>query len=219
MSSIQELIDTKLAKKNEGEFEKRNTGKYHPSSLGRCYRMQYWQRKGEKPSNPPDARTLRVFQAGHLFHDFIQQYLPKHEVEVVCEAKNIKGSADIVTDDTVIDIKSQHSRAFWWMKKKGADIRKEKYNNWLQVACYAFILDKPKLRLVFISKDDLCITEYNDTLANWSEELTKEVRTLDGIWEEDVLPAATPRCYNGKECDYCNFKSKCKEKEDESKSN
>jgi hypothetical protein len=100
--------------------------------------------------------------------------------------------------------------------KAGKDIGQMFYNNWLQVMIYALILGKPRARLIFVSKDDLCIQEYSLPLDDfWKRELDTELKTIRFIWEKKALPLASPRLYGGKEtkkeCEYCQFKDKCKE--------
>jgi CRISPR/Cas system-associated exonuclease Cas4 (RecB family) len=95
------------------------------------------------------------------------------------------------------------------MAKKQYDIKKERNTNWLQLASYAKILNKPKISLVFISKDDLCIVEYVEFTKNWIENLEAEYKTLNDFWNSKILPPAKPRAYNGKECQYCNYKDLC----------
>ena len=189
------------------------SGKFTPSFLGRCYRAQIWKRRGEKPTNPPDVRTLRVFKVGKLFHEFVQSYLPPHQVEVKVETEDIIGFADIVTNEEVMDIKTVHSRAFWHMAKSNYDITKEKFTNILQVMTYAYLLKKPKGRLIFISKDDLCVEEYGFHIDVWGEKVEKELKTLRSWWDSGGLPPAEPRAYGGKECSYCNFRDLCEKTE------
>ena len=208
---IQKLIDEALLKEQESRKDRVRSGLWSPSSLGRCFRAQYWNRKNEPVTNPIESRVLRVFKCGKLFHNFVQEFLPEHQVEVKIQSEDILGYADIVTEDTVFDIKSMHSRGFWYMDKEGYDVKKEKYPNWLQLACYGVLLKKPKLCLVMVSKDDLCIAEYVQFTKDWEEDLNKELSTLRKHWVEG-LPKPEPRCYNGKECTYCGFQTKCKGK-------
>jgi hypothetical protein len=207
---IQDLIDTSLSEKQSLRDKKDPSGYISPSGFGGCFRKQYWQRKGEVKSNPIDARTLRMFQCGNLFHDFVQQFLPVHQVEVPCEVDDVRGRADIVTADTVYDIKSQHSKSFFYMNKEGYDVKKEKYGNWLQLACYAQILKKPNIVLVIISKDDLCIAEYHDETNQWNDAVARELAVIRGIWDKKELPEAEARAFKS-ECSYCNYLDKCKE--------
>ena len=217
--TIQELIDKSIATKEVGHIK---SLKYSPSLFGRCYRAQFWNRKAEPQTNPPDARVLRTFRAGQLFHDFVQG-LVGGEKEVKVENDDIKGFADIVLENEVVDIKSQHSKAFWWMAKKNMDIRTEKYPNWLQVMYYVRELKKQFGRLVFISKDDLCINEYVQPLDEyWLEAIEDELHCLRYHWDKQELPAAYPRCYKKKdgtfgECGYCGWLKLCNDKETDGK--
>ena len=215
---LQKLIDDAIAKKQEERKGRVSSGKISPSQMGYCFRRQYWYRKGVTPTNPPDARTLRVFKCGNLFEDFVSLYLPDNvEKQVLVETEDIKGYADYVLEDEVIDLKSQHSKSFWWMAKSDYNIAVEKKPNILQVMTYAYLLDKRKGTLAFISKDDLCIEEFTFTIDKWKDEIDRELETLRKYWIEDTLPPAQPRCYWNKkkgeflECGYCPFLDKCKE--------
>jgi len=209
---IQEYVDKHLKEKQDDR--KPGGGKWKPHMLGRCYRAHYWTKHNEPPTNPPDQRALRIFQAGHLFHDFVQDLIPDKNTEVDVEDDLLRGRADIVTADTVWDIKSQHSRAFWYMKKDGYDTRQRKYNNWLQVMWYALRLGKEKAGICFISKDDLCMAEYIEYVNKWQDDIACELYYLACIDALDVLPKPSPRAYKdkygkSKECQYCNYKDKC----------
>ena len=209
---IQALLDAHLKALNDARSDRTPSGKYKPSLYGACLRRQFWAKNNEPVTDPEDERGLRVFHAGKLFHDFVQQFFPDSEKEVLCETEYSKGFADLVTKDEVIDLKSQHSMAFWHMEKS-EDIYKDKFNNWLQVCFYAVQLGKKYCRLVFISKDDLCIKEYVMETEKIKPDLDAEIEALLGIEE---LPAATPRLYWKKkdnkygECQYCSWKTKCK---------
>ena len=221
MISIQNLIDESIKKSNDARKDRPKSGKISPSGLGRCYRYQYLYRKGVPPSNPLDERTLRVFKVGDLFHDFVQSFLPDAQSEVRCELGDILGYADVVTDDCVLDIKSQHSFAWHHMNKDGYDVYKEKLPNWLQVACYAEILEKPRVGLVLISKDDLCIAQYWAPTDRFSSLLGEELAEVRTNWENQIVPPAKPRCYidkktgKSRECSFCLYQDKCKGEQDD----
>lgn len=214
--NITSLIDTVLKEKQDKRKDRKSSGLISPSSFGRCFRQQIWKRQGKEPSNPIDSRTLRVFECGHIFHDWIQRLLGEVDSEVLCEKNDIKGYADLVNKEEVIDIKTIHSKGFWYMKKKNYDITKEKYGNILQVICYAWILGKPKARLVFVSKDDLCVEEYGFYTEKWLKELNIELDFLRDFWdafkEDGILVGGEPRAYKT-ECKFCNFRDACKEEQ------
>ena len=215
VKTFQQLINESLVRD-----EHEGSGKYVPSSFGRCYRAQYWRRKKEPKSNPPDERTLRVFKAGQLFEDFVVGLLPEkgYKLQVEVETPDVLGYADIVSENEVCDVKSVHSKSFWWMTKS-KDIKKDKYHNWLQVMFYVWQLDKKFGRLCFISKDDLCIQEYVEPFEGyWAEQLDEELSSLRIIWASQKLPPACPRCEPNKkgeywDCAYCDYLDKCIETE------
>ena len=207
MRNIQKELDDYLLK--EQSERGAGSGKWTPSSFGRCYRFQYWKRACETPTNPPEVRSLRVFKVGNLFHKFVQDIVGG-EKEVKVELNDLIGYADIVTEDEVIDIKSQHSRAFWYMRQADYNIKEEKFQNILQLTTYAILLKKPKARLVFVSKDDLCIYEYEINPEEFRMAVVQEVAKLRVFWDFNTLPPAEPRAYGNKECYlYCLYRDKC----------
>ena len=218
--TIQSLIDKALTPSTE---PRKRSGRFSPSSFGRCFRAQVWNRQNITPTNPPDERVRRIFKVGELFHQFVQDtlltYDPKLTKEVRVEyGDDFLGFADLVGDDCVFDVKSVHSRQFHYTRKKDFDISKEKKPNILQVCFYAWVLKKPKAQLVFVSKDDLCIEEYVFFVEKWLPELNHEIETLRDYWAKGLLPPAQPRAYEDKngefrECSMCGFLDRCKQKE------
>lgn len=213
---VQSLIDNALNKEQEARKDRVSSGKISPSGLGRCFRYQCLLRKGVPQAY--DERKLRVFKAGHLFEKFVTDLIPEKQTQVLCETEDIRGYADIITKDTVIDIKSQHSFGFHYSQKEGYDVYKEKLGNWLQVCCYAKILSLPKISLVFLSKDDLCVAEYWCPTEKFLPILDEELKQLREVWAKKELPPIMPRCFidkktkKPKECTYCGFyETHCKE--------
>lgn len=208
--SIIKSIDDYLLNKQAERSKRERSGCYSPSLFGRCYRAQFWNRKNEPQTNPPDINSLRRFECGNLFHDFVQNMLPPHLNEVIVNTDpDILGYADIVGADFVADIKSVHSKKFWYMAKSGYNIDAEEIPKILQVVYYASRLQKPIAKLVFISKDDLCIEERDFVVDNWVSKLNCELDNLRYLWVQDMIPDAKPRTYNGKEGKYCPFLDKC----------
>ena len=208
--SIIKTIDNYLLEKQKEKEKRIRSGLFSPSLFGRCFRAQFWNRKNEPQTNPPDINALRRFACGDLFHDFVQNMLPPHLNEVkVSVDPDILGFADIVGDNFVADLKSVHSKKFWYMAKSGYNIDAEEIPKILQVVYYASRLNKPIAKLVFVSKDDLCIEERDFVVEKWADRLEAEIQTLRNLWGADILPAAKPRTYNGKEGKYCPFLDKC----------
>lgn len=210
--SIQELINKELAQEQLDRATRERSGKYNPSNLGRCYRLQFFSRKNELITNPPEERNLRVMKCGSIFHNIIQELVlknnPNLQKEVVVETDDFKGFADLVNGEEVIDIKTIHSKGFSYLDPK--TITKEKYTNFMQVLFYSWKLGKKWGSLVFCSKDDLRIDEYREELDNyWLNELDMEETLLKYYWKEKTLPPAEPRAFNGKDCAYCNWLNRC----------
>jgi len=223
MKLIQTLIDEALAKKSDKP--RKRSGKFSPSSFGRCFRMQVWNRADEPKTDDSEARGLRVMKAGKLFHDFVQDVITENDdsiqTEVKVEDEDVLGFADIVNGDTVYDLKTVHSGAFHWMKD---DISESKKPNILQCSYYACALEKAKATLVFISKDDLCLREYMFNMNDgWSRQVSDELSNLRYHWAafkgSGKLPVAEPRAFldnktgKFKDCQYCSWKTLCAETE------
>lgn len=216
---ISQIIGDALLKDQKERADRQRSGLWNPSSFGRCYRYQYWNRLNEKQTNPPDDRALRVFRMGYMVEEFVLSYAPEGDRQVLVQTPDVKGFADYVRDNEVWEIKSQHSRAFWYMHKNDFTLEENKKEHILQGMYYVINLGKEYLRLVYVSKDDLCIQEYLLQKTDyWVGELEKELITLNGYYATQTLPPAVPRCYkdkegNPRECKYCGFLDKCKEAE------
>src|SRR3990167_6248834 len=204
--SIQKLIDDKLSEDNAVTYK--SSGRFNPSLLGQCHRKHFWKRKGDIPSEPIDKLSLRRFKCGNLFEWFAVNVIPTEQKQVRIETEDFLGFADVVTETAVMDIKSINSKAFWYMDKPAYNVNEEKRHNILQTVFYARELNKEKVRLVFISKDDLTIREYGFSVKSWEGELEKELSRLMNYWNKDELPDAQPQM--SWECKYCPFAEHCK---------
>ncbi len=213
MTDIAKLIEKELlAKQGEGKTRERS-GKWSPSKLGRCFRYQYWSRANETETNLPDITALKRFTVGHLFHDYVQAFFTDADIEVKVETDNIKGYADIVDGDEIVDIKSVNDYAFKYLLDKEFDVSKAKPENCLQVALYAKLLNKPRASLLFINTKNLATVQCEVDLAKFIPLVDVELSTLNSAWEKKTLPPAVSRCYNGSECKYCSFLQKCNQLE------
>ncbi len=216
--SIQQVIDIALLKEQEEKNKRVRSGKFSPSSFGKCYRAQVFNRQNELQTNPPDAEALRRFKVGNIIHDYMQQFFPsaQREVKILIE-DDIIGFADIVLDNEVVDIKSCRTYEFKTFSKEDYDISVGKTTNCLQVCSYALFLGKPQARLIFIEKDALDSKEFVLQVKDWKNQIEDELLILRGYWKNGNLPPAAPRAYGGKECSYCNFRDKCETIEKEEK--
>lgn len=201
--------------------KERDYGKYwSASSAGYCMRKNIFERlKVPHIETESDARKQRLFTAGHVFHDWIQDVTKQaglsvaSEVELQDEDLMIRGHFDdlIKIDDKLIlyDYKTVNSRSFMWSRKNGA---KMSYFHKMQLGTYMYMLRKRKggdpiflpnnalnqlpdlseARILKIEKDNLMMEEQQ---LFWSEALEEEVLTywtmLNEYWKEEKIPPCT----------------------------
>jgi len=212
MTDIAKLIEKELLRQQEESKSRERSGKWSPSRLGRCMRYQYWSRANEVETNLPDITALKRFEVGDLFHDYVQNFFTA-QIEVLVETDDVKGYADIVTNDEVVDIKSVNDWAFKFLLDKEFNVDKAKPEACMQVSLYAKLLNKPKASLLFINTKSLATVQCEVNLGEWIARVDTELATLNSAWEKKALPSASPRCYAGKECSYCSFLQKCNQLE------
>jgi hypothetical protein len=225
--SLQDRIDEKLLNDAKQRELRTRSGKFSPSSFGKCFRAQVLNRANVSQSNPPDLKTLQIFEGGKVLHDYVQQYFGKGEVEVKIESEHFVGYADLVLEDIVWDIKSTNPAYFFYSgfgeKRKEYSVQeineiipKKKMSNILQVTKYAIELGKPRIGLIFISRD----LSYGTRAHEWTgrtEDYAPLIRVEEGLlmkhWnkykEDGTFPACNPRLYDGREGNYCGWKDYC----------
>lgn len=208
-TGIRPAIDAYLEAKSK---EQRDYGSYwSASSAGYCMRKLIFERLGVPPvKKESDARKQRVFEAGHIFHKFMQDITKgaklsvAQELELQDEDLMVRGHCDdIVEIDSrliLYDYKTQHSNAFTWQKG-----RPPSHYHKMQAGTYLYMLRKidefamlSEARILKIAKDDLRLDE-NQIL--YTPDLEKEVvgywRTLNGYWRDRKFPKCTCADYEG----------------------
>lgn len=217
--NIQELYNSQLRKEYEERKTRIRSGKYNPSSFGRCFRNQYWNKLNEPKSNEPDDRGLRRMDLGlaqeKRICDKIILQAPHLRFQVRCETDTCLGFADIVDDQLseVSDIKTASSRSFHYDEKElnsGKTPAEVYFNNFLQVMWYTQFLNKKYGRIVKVSKDDSVMAEPREELNDfWKDKLEMELTTLNYYKDFKTLPPAEPR--TSWDCKFCDWETKCKE--------
>lgn len=203
----------------EGEHRSRS-GKYNPSAMGQCYRRQYWNRQNKKPSNPIDLETMKVFIRGNLRGEYIADLFPASCREVEVSTEHFHGFADIVVNDTVVELKSP---GIWKMKKvsRKKDESERKHHSRVieeckdyvyQIGFYMSELNKQNGQLTFID-EGFNLVEIPIDLLKIQETVRLELVNLVNFWKEGKLPPAKPRLYNKGECKYCQFRDDCDKEE------
>jgi len=214
-SGVRGAFDEYILKKSK---ERRDYGDYwSASSAGYCMRKNIFDRLGVPEVNP-DPRKYRVFEVGHIVHEFMQRITKEaglsiaQEVELIDDDLMVKGHFDdlIKVDDSLIlyDYKSVSSQSFKYKKDKMGDYHtmqlgtymymlRKKEDRWLGPA-YPAIQTLDESRILNISKDDLRMSEVQ---LMWSPDLEKRVvgywKTLNGYWNNKKMPACTCESMDG----------------------
>ena len=217
---VQELIDQEIAsKQHKREF----SGKVSASLLGQCRRRQFYSIFRVEPTNPPDERVLRVFKAGNLFHDFVQGLVVKqgYEIEKDYQDDIVSIRVDLINDEEVAEIKSVHSYKFGHLTRelKTKTLWEINPEHIMQVVLGALKFNRKKIRIIYVSKDDLCIKEFEMTVTNKYKKATEEeVSAVALLIKLGTLPEGKPRLYGDsvdkktglpKECFYCDYRDRC----------
>lgn len=214
---IQDIVNKAIHEKNKDRKDYKQTS-WHISGLGGCLRGQYFSRLGIAPDYLLDDRTLRVFDMGNKIEDWLVDLIETQkdvidiqtQVRVEDKKLNISGRIDLLATfrntKMIYEIKSKHSRSFWYMIKKGPQ-REHEYQLW----CYLYLMNIKRGKLVYVSKDDLAIMEFEVRLDN--KEIKNEVfniiKLLNKAWkakDPSLLPLPDKKSWQSK---YCSYHKKC----------
>lgn len=221
-TGVRAILDDYLVEESK---KKRDYGQYwSASSAGYCMRKNIFERLGVPHIEEEDAaRKQRVFTAGHVFHNWIQELTKAsgasiaQEVELIDDKLMIKGHFDdlIKADDSLIlyDYKTANSRSFNYKKEMSHYHR-------MQLGTYMYMLrhlldgaealgikvlplgmklqELSEGRILVLEKDTLRTKEF---VLEWSVGLEKDIysywSTLNGYWESKKMPKCTCADYEG----------------------
>lgn len=143
-TGIRPAVDEYLLKKSK---EKRDYGDYWgASSAGYCMKLNIMRRLGvpKVPELEDNATQTRIFEAGHIFHEWMQRITKDaglsiaQEVELQDEDLMIRGHFDdlvLVNDKLILmDYKTQNSQAFNYKRPEMSHYHK------MQLATYMYML-------------------------------------------------------------------------------
>lgn len=225
--TVEQLIDESIKSKREPHIQRH----WYISELGSCITGQYLRRlwNDTKEHDVPefDERTLRVFDVGNLFEEWVSKHIPgEKQVPVEDNDLDISGYVDNVSEDEVYEYKSKHSRAFWYMVDGYRMVLGEdgkKHRTWvegegpnrqhqIQLWCYLYLLNRPHGNLIYISKDDLAIQEYPVLLedAHLRFETLRIIGQLNEAWKNKVVPKLDPEAPDW-QSKYCRVHDFCRE--------
>lgn len=194
--------------KNKPNF--RDDSFWHGSESGKCMRMRFYRRQGIKPA-PFDDATLRRFEVGDMFHEWLQKILKTQGVLLSCEELlkdtklNFSGHYDAlikIGDHLILyDFKTVNSGAFSYFNRDGFP----EYDK-MQLMSYAYFLRQrfPNLeecRMFYISKDDARVEEFSVWYSQkWEDKILKELNTLNKYWALGELPPRVTEDYHSISC-------------------
>jgi CRISPR/Cas system-associated exonuclease Cas4 (RecB family) len=209
---IQNLIDEHI-REEFNQRGKKEQSSWYISKLGGCLRGVFLERLGKESDEPFDNRTLRVFNAGNIFEDWVvnlleQQKDVKLEKQTRVEDKElgVSGYVDAIVEyqgeKRPYEIKSKHSRSFWYMvNKQEGPMRHHEYQLWM----YLKLLNISEGSLLYISKDDLTVAEFIVQLKNrkLEKEVMHNLKILNDCWKTKTLPPLPdPKSWQAKFCGY-----------------
>lgn len=215
--SLTGLIDDYIEARDPKEFDS-----WRASSIGQCPRAHTYKRLDIPSSKERNKRKHRVFEAGHVFHKFIQDiadstgHATQIEAEIYDKELDLGGRYDLLIEADgkriLYDIKTCHSYKFTHLDEQGGADHHHK----MQLAAYMLLLKRAKTpvdegRILYVSKDDLRTLDLSYQLTKELEDdVIAEVNLLNKHWAEKTIPP----CWCGKEpvewqlekgyCDYCD---------------
>jgi len=174
-SEIKNSLERKLSQYEEC------VGKFRVSLAGQCFQKRVWVKQGIPFSNPSSPKTMRVFEVGKILHEYLQNFLDEQGLLVLKEfeledAKRI-GHLDAVIWDgkqsILYDFKTVSSSKFPYLT--GVSIF-----HVFQVVTYYEMLksvldfEVDSVRIIYISKDDLDMKEYEIDTKQWHEAVHRD---------------------------------------------
>lgn len=221
-TGIRPLIDDYLALE---QAKVRDYGDFwSASSAGYCMRLNILKRLKLPPVDEiaeDRARTIRVFEAGHIFHEWVQRITKANKISIASEdtledldlmvrghfddliqvEQNLdnKVEQNFVQNFVLYDYKTANSQSFNYKRPEIGHYHK------MQLGTYLYMLNKsgqyPKVsegRILTISKDDLRMREQQ---LIYTPAVEKEIvgywRTLNGYWSKQMLPKCTCLDHDG----------------------
>lgn len=202
-TGVRPLVDAYLLEKSK---EVRDYGDYwSASSAGYCMRKNIFDRLKVPKTNEDNARLQRVFEMGHLVHEWMQRITKNagisisQEGELIDDKIMVKGHYDdlIKTDYGLVlyDYKSVNSQSFKYKKDKMSHYHTYQLGTYLYMLRKEYV-DLKDARICNISKDDFRMSEQQLLWTPALEKLVYEYwSTLNGYWKNKQLPKCTCGLY------------------------
>lgn len=219
MTRVRSAIDAALADRDGRPTDRRFRG----SLLGGCLRAQVYAANGRIESNPPDERSLRVFERGHVTARQLVELLERSpkvsyievETHAYLDEYDFAVNVDAVVGwwdgrKEVLEFKSTHGNGMRFVENApkpehaiqtaaGRLAIERKYQN---TADYA-------ARLVYVSADDWRIYEH-EIGREWDERALRVLRALRYFDSRDRMPPRLPTPKDKYPCSWCAYRDVCK---------
>ena len=198
MTGVSKIVKEWYLRKKE-DHEPLSKGSFYASSVAKCPRQVLLEKLN--PKMEISDRLLGIFLIGDALHEVVQEAVGGEiEKEVVIKRGGItiRGRADIVTKDEVIELKTI------------SDVSKvrlrPKHNHYMQLQVYLGGLKRKKGRLVYISKQNFEIVEHEIKFSKEAfEEAINYFKVIKDFEDKGKLP---PR-FETNWCWYCPFRKDC----------
>lgn len=215
MTTLASVIDTYLGSIRPKENlipmtihfdEDTDTPKFRVSDAGRCRLYRFWKRQG-KERTQPDAKGLRLMEAGNMYHAWLSYALHESGVlvdsEIEVENEHSKGHADaiVLLDDTYIlyDFKTISSKQAGYMLSNGCKTKKE---HSYQILSYYFMIDNGAItikdqrmtclmspqecRIAYITREEMEIIAELPVDPDLLPQVKKDWQILISAWEKQA---------------------------------
>ena len=196
------------SKADENNYELKDN-QFRISTLAYCSRRIFYDK------TCPDKQEYDIYAKGRfLIGTILHEYLEKHlalenaviESKVSYYYKDIEliGHPDIVVEDRVIDIKTCSNSSFYYRKNDSFPA----YHHFYQVNCYANILEKDTVSILYINKETFEPLER--TLPAEGPRFKSALEKAHTIYQA-ILKKKIPDCdpEEGWECKYCPYSELC----------
>lgn len=190
---------------NDKEPREHEIGVYRASEVSKCNRALYYIYKSD-PKNP-GIKQMRVFEVGHVIHEFVENLLKEHEWFIACEEEISKEFNDFTIMGHYDALIKEEGHLAVIDFKTTKNIPTRLYDNHLkQVNTYLHLKGVEVGYVVYIEKNSFktkTFPIYADKIL--FEETLLKTKHLHKCLQEGKIPMMekTPLC------NYCDFKKKC----------
>ncbi len=227
---VQAIIDAAVIKRSQSRGAMRDSGKFHVSDAGTCYRKRYLKRLGVEPIVPIPTASLRKMLAGDAGHDMLQGLLRYSGDLFASEQEvgnqDIKGHHDGIVKPTygpekvLLEFKTiekwamTHITGSCSCQGDKAHPYGPKPEHKLQMFTYwAFLRNEyiglNQTSLIYVKREDFGAKQFDFVWSNdIRDQVAAEWAPLLHHWDTKTLPPCTcHKDYGGNGISYCRYKN------------